>query len=107
MNPTAIILICSVLLFAVNDSSGQADRGWKGAIRDIHAFLQAGNLQEEEWMEDLKYEDPLLLKAFHTGLSNKTQPGNSIHPLSDPVTIGISGLDPVFLDRPPPHWQMD
>jgi hypothetical protein len=107
MNPTAIILICSVIFFAVNDPSGNPDRGLKGAISGFHPILLAGNLQEEEGEEDLKYADPVELNASQLPSIENYQPGISIKHPSIPVFSEISGLDPVFLDRPPPPQRLD
>lgn len=96
-------MICSVLFFAVDDSYGNKDCIMKGTLPGTHWLLQAGDLQEEERLEGMGSQDPPELIGSHLITIDRYHPGYSNNHLSDLVTTRISGLDPVLLDRPPPH----
>jgi hypothetical protein len=75
----------------------------EGSLAGQHLLLQAGNLLEEARIEDLQSQESLewIISQFEP--AGKSGPEHSINQLSGPCCMQGPRLDPVLLDRPPPH----
>ena len=96
-------MICSVLFFGVQVSNGNHVPRMEGILAGQHLLLQNGNLQEEARIEDLQSQESLEWNIIHFEPAGKSRPENSVNQLSGPGFILGPRLDPVLLDRPPPH----